>query len=94
VLQDPGCNGAYSFALEHLKQSSTSAVEYFDRQLPWGVPLKIVVEWWPNGDLEIEIADIGKRRVTLRDPVNRIQIRVWSGGLDVEDLDYQNLRSS
>jgi hypothetical protein len=89
-MSDPGCQGSYSFSLEHGTQSLASTVDYFDRRLPWGSPLKIRAEWWPDGRLEIEIGDVGRQVLILRQAVDRIQIKVLSGGLPEGNLDFEN----
>ena len=93
-VNDPACRGAYSFAIESSKRRSTSDTEYFDRQLPWGAPLKVRVEWWPGGRLEIEIADVGRRTLTLRGRASTFELRLLAGGLVVSDLDFEDLGSS
>jgi hypothetical protein len=60
-MDDPGCQGAYSFSLSHSKRFRLSETEYFDHKLPWAAPLNIRIEWWPDGRFEVEIADVGKR---------------------------------
>jgi hypothetical protein len=90
-MRDPGCEGAYSFTMEHRDDSATSATEYFDRKLPWGAQLEIDAEWWPDGRLEIAIAGVGKRALRLPATVDRIQVKALSGGLRASDLDFRNL---
>jgi len=93
-MADPGCQGSYSFSVEYLKERSTSTLDYFDGRLLWGAPLTIRAEWWPDGRLQLEIGDVGKRVFNLREPVDRIQIKVLQGGLREADLDFENLSDS
>jgi hypothetical protein len=93
-MNDPGCQGAYSFALEYSKQWNSSQTEYFEHKLPWGQPLKIRLEWWPDGRLEVEIANVGKRVLDWRGPGGGFEIRLLAGRLQVDDLDYRNLSAS
>jgi len=93
-MADPGCQGSYSFSVEYLKDRSTSTVDYFDGRLLWGAPLTILAEWWPDGRLQLEIGDVGKQVFNLREPIDRIQIRVLNGGLREGELDFENLSDS
>jgi hypothetical protein len=93
-MNDPGCQGAYSFSLAYSERSRLSETEYFDHKLPWAAPLNIRIEWWPDGRFEIEIADVGKRMLDWRGPAHAFEIRMFAGSLQVEDLDYQDLSSS
>ena len=93
-MNDPGCQGAYSFSLDHSTTGSIFETDYFDRRLPWGAPLEIRAEWWPDGRLQIEIGDVGKKVLDLRGAVRAFEIRLLSGDLQVDDLDYENLSSS
>jgi hypothetical protein len=92
-MNDPGCQGAYSFSLEHSTQPDVTEIEYFDRKLPWAAPLEVRLEWWPDGRFEIEIANVGRRALDWRDPATAFDIRLLAGSLQVDELDYENLSS-
>jgi hypothetical protein len=93
-MDDPGCQGAYSFSFEYSKRSLLSQTEYFDSKLPWAAPLKVRIEWWPDGHFEIEIVNVGRRTLEWRGPATRFEIRLLAGSLQVDELDYHNLSSS
>jgi hypothetical protein len=93
-MNDPGCHGAYSFSLEYSKRSFLGETEYFERKLPWAAPLKVRVEWWPDGRVEIEIINVGKRVLDWRAPATGFEMRLLAGSLQVDELDFQNLSSS
>jgi hypothetical protein len=84
---DPGCAGAYGFALSRAAHDDSVTTDYLDRKLPWGAPLHMRVAW-SGRDAQVTIDGIGERRVELSSAIDRMSVDVSSGTLIVDDLVY------
>lgn len=91
TLHDPGCEGAYSVRIAHRTQENVEERSFPRNKLPWGKPLVMQAEWWPDGRLVIDIKDIGRSTVMLNGKVENFTVSVWTGGIEVDNLQYENL---